>query len=334
MHGTRIALQINALLAALGTGCYTNDFYATTCDNYPDCTPENACPGECVRLPPVDFSDPILLWMGPPMEAPECPARAPVNVYEGHADLDASHECPPCACSGPACVLPQGVTASSSAMCQGPTFTQFEAPATWDGSCTSPTVVPSLGSVTVAPVSAQPCAPVPPGPQQNQPWGSPWATFVRACGAEPMNGLCNDPGLLCMPTAEPPPPGFRQCILYNRDGDPACPADYPDKFIFYGGLEDTRACTPCTCTETAPSSCVGWLALYEDTDCGAPLLSTMVGDAATCLDMAPSAQLGSMEGSWMVNEPGSCAASGGVSIGEAKPLDPRTFCCQAPHGAG
>jgi hypothetical protein len=331
----RASAQIAGLLAAvLGAGCESLSYYPYDCRDLAECPLDNACPGECVRLPPLDFSDPVLLWTGKPMDAPQCPARAPVNVYEGHADLDDSHECPPCACTEPACVLPAGVTASSSAMCQGPAYTSFEASPSWDGACTSPAVVPALGSVTMAPVTARPCAPVQPETPHDGPWGSPWSTFVRACGGEAMNGLCNDPGLLCMPSAEPPPPGFRQCIMYSRDGDPACPADYPDKFLFHGGLEDTRECTPCTCTETAPSTCIGWLSLYEDAACGAPLLSSMVGDTPTCLDTAPGAQLGSMEGSWLVNEPGSCGASGGVSLGEAKPLEPRTFCCQPPPGGG
>jgi len=306
--------------------------YSYNCEYYSECAPEPMCTGQCVPLPPFDFSGPALLWMGQERDAPQCPARAPRQVYQGHADLDASNQCPPCACSEPACVLPSGLTANSQACPGGGTETPFEAPGGWDGSCTAPGMVTSLASVSMLPVTQQPCAPIDqPVPQA---YFDTWGQYARACAGEAITGVCGDPGMTCLPTAEPPPPGFRQCIMYNRDDDPQCPAEYPDKFVFYGDLTDTRDCTACECSQTEPSECVASLSIYEQPSCMGWILSTMVGSAAAgCHDMAsPSVQLGSMEATWLTNQPGACEASGGVPVGEAKPLDPRTFCCQPPPG--
>ena len=38
--------------------------------------------------------------------------------------------------------------------------------------------------------------------------------------------------------------------------------------------------------------------------------------------------LGSVSGYWQINEPGTCAPSGGEPFGEAIPVDPVTFCCR------
>lgn len=321
-----------ACSAVLATAC---TWYPYDCGNYGECDPGNSCTGQCAPLPPLDFMGPTLLWMGKEAEAPECPARAPRKVYEGHAELDASNQCPTCACSEPACVFPSALTASDSPLCQGPTFTPFEAPGGWDGSCASPTIVTSdlVDSVRIAPVEALPCEPALPSVPHDL-GSSPWGKFARACGGEATPNACGDPGMMCLPTAEPPPPGFQQCILYLRDDDPQCPADYPEKFVFYGDLEDTRECTPCECTPTAPSDCLGWLSLYKDEGCTEPVLQTMSGPGeAACVDLqAPSMQLAGMQAEWITNEPGSCVASGGVPSGEAKPLDQRTFCCQPPPG--
>ena len=98
------------------------------------------CLGQCEPLAPAGWTEhPSLLWIGPPDKAPtECPPRAPSKYYKGFADLNAPIDCDACTCGDPACVLPSGLVASDSPLCQGPMFTPFEAPSNWDGSCTSP----------------------------------------------------------------------------------------------------------------------------------------------------------------------------------------------------
>lgn len=73
------------------------------------------------------------------------------------------------------------------------------------------------------------------------------------------------------------------------------------------------------------------LSYYQDDACtailGSAVLSAELGPGCNDVQMA-GAELGSMEAAWIVNEPGSCAASGGEPVGEIHPVDPRTFCCQ------
>ena len=324
------------LTAVAAPGCEALSYYPDGCDNRNSCGDDN-CPGQCVPLPSIDFSGPALLWIGREVEAPECPDKAPRPIYQGHGDLDDSNECAPCACSEPACALPAGVTASSSPMCQGPGFVDLDAPAGWDGSCASPGVVGAaqLGSITMGPVTAIPCAPVVDRiTAKDLGVPSPWGTFARACAGEALPHVCNDPGQTCLPSAEPPPPGFRQCYVHLRDGDPQCPPDFPEKHTFYGDLEDTRACTACACTETVASECAAVMTAYEDGICGDFIVSSMMMADAICLDVGAGTTLGSFKASWTVEAPGSCVATGGAPTGGATPLDPRTFCCQALPAGG
>jgi hypothetical protein len=181
--------------------------------------------------------------------------------------------------------------------------------------------------VTIEPVTERPCEPVP--PQTAYDFGSPWGLYARACKGQVGEGHCEDPGMTCEPSAEAPPPGFRQCIAYGGAGDTECPDTYPEKHTFFGGLEDTRECTPCECSQTVASNCLAWLTLYDDTACVAPLFSKMIATGGNgCDDIAiAGAELGSMKAEWITEEPGTCVASGGAPQGEAKALSPKTFCC-------
>jgi hypothetical protein len=334
------SLGIAFVVVLLGAGCDALSYYPEDCADELRC-PGDPCPGECVPLPPLGFDGPALLWIGPESEAPECPARAPKEVYVGHAGLAASFECPRCECTQPVCEFPAGVTASNTAMCQGPGFTSFDAPAGWGGACTAaPAVIPTdaLRSVSLEPVTERACEPVLPDVAHDvDPVG--WGVLARACRGEAIPTACNDPGLTCLPSADPPPPGFRQCIMYVVPDDGTgvqCPMDYPDLHVFYDALEDTRTCTECTCTETVPSNCAAWVSMFQDDACspGTLLQTTAIGFGnAACHDVQlPLSELGSMAASWAANEPGTCIASGGEPIGAVTPKNPRTFCCQPPPG--
>jgi len=321
-------------LVALATGCErTFQFYdcEDPCETCLEPCPK--CDGECVPLPPLEFNGPALLWIGKEADAPQCPDRAPQPIYEGHAGLDDSNQCSPCECTQPRCVLPSGVTASPSTCSNGPGVpTAFDAPAGWDGSCTSPTPVDQLGSITIAPLTIAPCLPVVDHVTIKDLYaGSTWATFARACTGLVYEGACANAGERCVPTAEPPPPGFRQCLLYLPSDEAVCPTDYPEKHTFFRGLEDTRACTACECTPIFPSHCAASLSAYTDASCMTGLVSALMGaDASQCHDVMPGAQIASMKATWTLDDPGTCAPMGGFPTGTAIPTTPRTFCCQPP----
>ena len=305
-----------------------------TCDN-----PCGSCVGQCVPIPPLDFEGPMIVYIGPQEGAPECPAHAPIKAYEGLGDLrDETFYCPPCKCSEPACVLPEGVTASDLSVCPndppGATLTPFSAPVSWDGSCTSPgTVGPSqLGSVTIAPVTVRPCEPI---VDVVPDWDfyPLWNTFARACRGQVDNGRCEDPALICMPTAEPPPPGFQQCIAAQAElgQDLTCPDTYPIQFTFYAGADDTRDCTECECQQQGQPNCSALVSIYQTTTCSSLISANMIGTAVPlCSDVMPGIQLQSIEASWLVNDPGTCTPTGGVPVGEVVPEGPKVFCCQPP----
>ncbi|WP_437303047.1 hypothetical protein [Sorangium sp. So ce388] len=289
-----------------------------------------------------------MLYIGSELSAPECPPDlAPALVYEGHADLDVPYDCPTCRCTEPACELPSVLRASDSPLCQGPTFTAFGAPAGWDGSCVAADAVPddSLASLVIAPVTATPCEPVAPEPTPHRSAGdgfvSPWQTFARACKGDPTptddeeifsntdEPVCA-PGEKCWPPAIPPPPGFRQCIMYLGEGEPLCPGDYPLQHVFYRDFEDTRACTPCACTPKGESSCSAFVSAYADATCTDLFASHSIGTiAGLCVDVMAGVDLKSMSAAWTTNRPGMCDASGGELFGEVTPSHPATFCCQA-----
>ncbi|WP_437661204.1 hypothetical protein [Sorangium sp. So ce1182] len=311
-----------------------------------DCRETFTCPCECTPVPPLGFTDPVLLYVGSELSVPECPPDSPATVYEGHADLDLPHECPACRCTEPTCDLPSVLRASDSRLCQGPSFTTFGAPAGWDGSCVSATAVPDerLASLLIAPVTTTPCAPVQPEPAPLRSAGggfvSSWKTFARACKGDPLDlddeevfGNSDEPvcaaGEKCWPASSPPPPGFRQCIMYLGHEEPVCPDDYPLQHVFYRDFEDTRACTPCACTPTGESSCSAFVSAYTDEDCSGEFATHSVGtEAGLCVDVMAGVALKSMSATWTTNRPGACEANGGELFGEITPAHPSTFCCQ------
>jgi hypothetical protein len=297
------------------------------------------CPGQCVPLGPLGWSMPALLWTGKESEAPACPSRAPVQGYEGHADLNAPSVCGACQCDSPSgsCALPTTLTAAAATCAgDGPNVkhTPFNAPAGWTGACTTLDAiqagVPCPGgfcvqSLTIAPLTLMESGckasmgPVPTdGPAT-------WGTYARAClgAAYP---ACSNPGEVCTPSSEPPPPGFKQCIY--REGDRDCPFPYPDKHLFYDAFDDMRMCTPCTCGAPAGSTCTATVAAYKDNACTMQITANLVGSAQPlCVDVLPGSGLGSKSAGAVTYTPGTCQPDGGQPMGSADPSGPSTFCC-------
>ena len=300
----------------------------TSCEH-----PCGDCRGECVALAPLGFDGPALVWVGRELEAPPCPFQAPTPVYDGHADLDDKNRCPTCTCAEPACLLPATVIASSETCAgAGGTSTLLGPPPYWGGYCTPTPVVPAseLGSLTFAPLGAYACEPIVAPVPRREDLYSPWGTFARACMGQVPDGRCDDPALVCQPTVDPPPSGFRHCVMWTLPEEAACPPAYPDELTFFGGLEDTRGCLPCECTQTEAPICSASVSLHYDALCSMPLTTTLITTNPICQDAPQGLEVGTMSAEWITRVPGKCEASGGLPFGEAKPLNPRTFCCQPP----
>jgi hypothetical protein len=155
-----------------------------------------------------------------------------------------------------------------------------------------------------------------------------WGATARSCHGVAY-GRCETAEEICAPAVEP---GFAQCLV--RDGDRECPGPhYTVKHLFYGGLADTRECTPCACGAPSGSTCTAFVSAFKDGACSSPVVAgTVDATDPVCLDVAPSGQaLGSKLATAPVYAPGACQVSGGEPVGAALPADPSTYCC-LPQG--
>lgn len=348
---------VAAMLLGAG-GCAQEGSYYTcanpakgTGDPCPDPAPDAGaepvedCSGQCVPKTPLGWSEPALLWFGPPEEAPECPESAPILGYEGYADLgETPNLCPTCSC-GPAeatCALPLDWAAHAAPLCQQAAVeTSFGAPAGWDGSCTAVNAIPPgqlcngqpcVQSLSIAPptVMMAPCTPMVDGPPAAHDLTYPWGIFARACvgAAYPP---CKTPANVCAPAPPspetPPPSGFLTCTFH--EGERSCPMEYPARFVFYAGVEDTRSCSECACGEPEGASCTVLAGAFSDGACSAPVTGqNMISSAAPfCASVVPGSGLGSKSAAVVDVNAGSCPPLGGEPIGEVVPAGPATFCC-------
>jgi len=303
-----------------------------------------SCNGQCVPLTPAGFIQPMLLWMGPADQpVPACPADvAPVKQYTGHRQLVMPDTtCPACTClpSTGSCGLPSSFTAYTSAGCDLPaTETAFDAPADWDGSCSAANPIaagaqcpPGSGIPCFHSLSSEPTSVIDDGCKadvegsETQPLPLPsWGQIGIACEGNPGCSTCGDAGLTCVASA----PGFRQCV--HKEGDVVCPTEgYTDRFVFYGGFQDERVCSECSCGPVEGSLCTAWAGIYKDAACAQPLLLASIGSTGpNCYDLEPTGQaLGSKSVTDVTYHPGTCGPSGGELSGTVLPSSPTTFCC-------
>jgi hypothetical protein len=298
--------------------------------------------GQCVEMGTADFRErAVLVWIGEEGEEPSCPERADSEFYRGYSDIGVYLPCQACSCGPATCALPNALEVTSSSFCQGANPTVYSAPAGWDGSCASPSALPtgSFVSIKLAAPTVSGCEPIG-DPLPGSPSFAPHpASFsgginrksVVACQGS-AEGKCESAGDLCLPSTEPPPPEFRQCVQYTLPVDeanpPQCPEAFPERFVFYGDIEGKVECSPCECGEPVGAKCEATMSVFQDPACGT-LLHTSLATAGLCIDFgAPNVGLGSMAAQWTANDPGTCEAKGGEPVGQVKGLDPRVFCCQ------
>jgi hypothetical protein len=312
-----------------------------------DAEPEEGppCTGRCVPMAPYEWLGPALVWVGPPDEAPACPDERWGVVYQGFSGpSEAPLFCPLCACDPPeeaSCALPVDWTVADAAVCMPPAdaqVTSFAAPAGWDGACTTEHAIPAGQLCGGHPCVQSLSIPAPgvttgactPREERDPPVPSvvPWTVTALAC-APNAHASCNRDGRLCVPEPAgrlPPPDGFRTCI-YHPDEVP-CPEAYPVQRVFYSGVEDTRACSPCACGEPEGASCTILATAYNDDACQGLVVSSMVSSVIDfCGVLVPGTGLGSKSAEVLDIDPGTCTPSGGAPTGGVKPTGPSTFCC-------
>jgi hypothetical protein len=154
-----------------------------------------------------------------------------------------------------------------------------------------------------------------------------WSTFARGCEdtSSGTRGTCAKFGETCAPAA---PAGFRQCVSHEDDLD--CPSftPYSEKHLFYGGADDSRDCSPCSCGAPTGSSCSASLSVYSDSACSTSILSNQIDSMGPhCFDLTAGSSLGSKSISTPTYTPGQCQAGGGDPTGSISAVMPSTFCC-------
>lgn len=298
------------------------------------------CQGSCATASAPGWEDPSLLWLGDEKDAPACPASAATVAFEGHAELTAPIDCGTCSCAAPtgSCALPTTMTANAASCALTGTSTPqtpFDPTSGWSGACDNQVAIPpaklcagvpcvqslTVGALQLSEAGCTPSAtPAQPAPT--------WSTFARACRVP--FALCPDGASLCI--ADPQAGlGFRACIFH--DGDVECPSSTPylEKHVLYGGVDDTRACSACTCEAPAGSTCAATVTVAGDGACSAALVTAnLTAQGPDCHDLPPGTALGSKSATAPVYTAGTCTPGGGQPSGAATPKTPATYCCIPP----
>lgn len=330
------AVVVGSILASCGTS------YGPTTGDEPSAAGTmdsgQVCAGTCVPQAQSGWQGPALLWSGPKEKAPSCPAYAPKVLYQGNADPVAPNECATCTCGPPtgSCALPSKITGyKSEKSCQeSPDVFPFDPPPEWDGSCSANTLIPAntVNTLVIGParLTETGCSPGTVVPEVTAPPPS-WQTYALACYGQ---GPQCKKGDFCLSTADPIPDGFGLCIFH--EGVELCPEAYPHQHVFYEGISDERACSPCECGPPVGSKCLGQIIIYQDSACTELFWGTNLSltDLTTCtLSDKPyplpfPLPFGSKSGKPPIYLPGSCAAMGGEPIGAAIAMGPSTLCCR------
>ncbi|XXY52077.1 hypothetical protein WME91_13125 [Sorangium sp. So ce269] len=347
---------------AAASGCGGAGAYdcaeAVACEIWNDDGTSNGhCWGQCVHAPPQSFGDPVLVWTGPEALAPascaelvrivpgtgeRIPLGGATRTLFARAVPEPTHGCPGCACTAPACALPQTVTARSIEACgdgSAGTQTSFLPPAGWDGSCVSPGTVAAeqLGSLWIGPAIWEPCTPIV-ADEPPQPLSGGVGEVAVGCSGVVEGALCPGEGELCMLEQQSAhlPDGWRHCTVGNGDlgcQQPEGGADprtiFSDKLgVFYVNLETTPGCSPCTCEAPATSRCEALVFAWEDGACSDMLVGIDVNEReGTCVDPVSGSTLSSVSATWLSNEPGTCKPTGGDPIHDEVVGEAKTICC-------
>jgi hypothetical protein len=340
-------MRASTLAVLAGTSLVVSACFdaADDCNDTLTCTPPQpqggVCDGTCLPKVKLHWSDPLVVWLGDTADDPPmCPIQAASDYFDGVA-APAAPACGECSCRAPTgtCTFPM-TAAVSTATCANAgtgTVTPFDAPGSWDGSCTTnDAVAGGVQSVTVGPLvlSESDCVPgTPVLPRRKMP--EPPPTTALVCWGN-TTGVCPSSGDVCVPTVPPPPAnGWTYCVTLDEVPaatcppvpTTACPDGYPNRYIFGDSYTDTRACAPCTCGVPEGSACSSEVSVYADGACSDPVGSVMATSSApACADLSTSSPLGSKTGTQPVYQPGTCPAIGGPT-GDVCYDELTVFCC-------
>jgi hypothetical protein len=279
----------------------------------------------CAPAVPSGWSGPFEIYVGPGAPPP-CGVNFSGAALDGHVGLSAPAASCACTCgqaSGVQCSSPALTFYSGSTTCTlgSPCSTVVLGP----GACTPVDVSTACGTsvgafMTVPPSTALqgtcgavPAVTVPP---------STWTSQTRACAAAvaPARADCAA-GNVCAPAPSSP---FGSTLCVEQSGNvPACPTGYTARSVSYGAVDDTRACSACTCGPVTGASCGGSVTQFASTDGGCQSGQIIYPLGQSC---DPVQQPADLEVT-VTASGGSCAPGPTAAIGAASAAQPTTFCC-------
>jgi hypothetical protein len=277
-------------------------------DNKVDCEDDDCEQGgyQCVANAPAGWGGPYAYYSGD-APAPACPSAFPTLTASGGLNLKyAEASCPVCSCAPPV-----------GAKCQARVVFQN------DPSCYQGGNIPVDGCTDLPPSSSDrikkdevvvgSCDPVAAGNETIAPFL--WDVNRVICGAAEVGAGCSDESVCA---GKPPLPfGSRHCIA--RAGAHACPTPFAQGFELYGGTQDTRSCSACTCDGPKGFLCSSTVTKYTEKGCA--------GTGSAVSNCSSFSTVGSVFATAILNGKGSCAAVGGVAAGTVEKTDLTTVCC-------
>ena len=121
-------------------------------------------------------------------------------------------------------------------------------------------------------------------------------------------------------------PALQAQICMRQAGDAVCPAPWTERTIAYAGVEDTRACTECSCTAAIAGCGPGFYGLYGGNELCLNNDPIVTIDSTSCSGPIMGVEYVQGFGDDTPEDP-HCDAEGGVLEGEFVPQNAVTLCC-------
>jgi hypothetical protein len=281
--------------------------------------PPVGCPAagrSCVPEAPSGWAGPVLLYDGPVEVAPACPSSLAIARVEGNSALvaPAPHTCTACTCAaggGATCTVKMERYASVA--CNN----DIDIIDVAKGACTS---LSGTASIKVSTVSTGGTCPAAGGVVSRAPLV--WGSFNRVCGAPELLRTGCPSGSVCTPDSPNP---FRSKHCIHRPEDVACPDGvYTQKTLVVAAIDDTRACSPCTCGP-AQNNCAGSAQQFSGTLC----FGTQQQSSLEALEPCTTTQGVTFRLQDVTSVSPTCLpnSDGGAPIGSVTPSRSETVCC-------
>jgi len=152
-----------------------------------------------------------------------------------------------------------------------------------------------------------------------------WDTSARACLSTLGRAASDCPaGQVCTPLPSAP---FSGSVCIAQAGIGPCPSiGYTVRRMYYGGFDDSRDCSACSCGDVSGATCSANLEVFAPSATSLPCTNAGITYPApeTC---APVQQPGDFRLGVSVQNAGSCIGAPVTPIGGVSPSEPTTFCC-------